>query len=54
MCLQDAFITDTILRISIQDVHLLYKLIAFSSDLIASESINKLKEIHEDIEEREI
>ena len=33
--MQDALITDTVMRISVQDVHLLYRLIGYSSDLIA-------------------
>lgn len=52
-CQQHAAIGATKLRISIQDVHLLFQIVAFSSDLITSESVCKLKEIHDDIEERE-
>ena len=48
-----AHIGITKLRISIQDVHLLFQIVTFASDQITSESVNKLKEIHDDIEERE-
>lgn len=52
-CKQDAIISTTKLRISIQDVHLLYRIVAYSGDMITNESVNKLKEIHDNIEERE-
>ena len=52
-CASHAHIGVTKLRISIQDVHLIFQIIAFSSDQMTSESVNKLKEIHDDIEERE-
>ena len=42
------------MRISIQDVHLLFQIVAFSSDMITAESVSKLKEIHDNIEEREV
>jgi hypothetical protein len=48
-----AIIGITKLRISIQDIHLLFQIVANAADSITDEYVIKLKEIHDNIEERE-
>ena len=48
-----AFIGRLKIRLSIKDVHLLFQIVAYAGDSITNESVNKLKEIHDNIEERE-
>lgn len=48
-----AFIGHLKIRLSIKDVHLLFQIVAYAGDSITNESVSKLKEIHDNIEERE-